>query len=147
MGKQSRRRYGAAGGNSARAGTENKDKDRGLNITDGPEAVVFDAPKQVSKPSGVFKTNIEALAEYVGTSFGKDAHIAAKALRDGEIPQFEDAGTITKEASFMDQVIWKENYLKIQAQERNWEGNNAAIFNLLLPVSYTHLTLPTILLV
>ena len=132
MGKQSRRRYGAAGGNSARAGTENKDKDRGLNITDGPEAVVFDAPKQGSKPSGVFKTNIKALAEYVGTSFGKDAHIAAKALRDGEIPQFEDAGTITKEASFMDQVIWKENYLKIQAQERNWEGNNAAIFNLLL---------------
>ena len=60
MGKQSRRRYGAAGGDSARAGTENRDKEKGLNITDGSETVVFDAPTQGSKLTGVFKTNIES---------------------------------------------------------------------------------------
>lgn len=87
---------------------------------------------QGSNPTGIFKTNIEALAEYVGMAFGKDAHVVSRALQDGELTKFEDPGKIDPTATFMEQVVWKEQYVKVQAQERNWEANDAAIFNLLL---------------
>ena len=56
----------------------------GLSINEGPTDVIFEAPTQGTKPTGIFKTNIEALGKFVGTLFSKDAHIAAKAMRDGE---------------------------------------------------------------
>lgn len=65
---------------------------------------------QDSKLTVIFKTNIEVLAEYVDTSFSKDAHVAAKALRGGELPKLQDSRKIDKTASFMDQVIWKEKF-------------------------------------
>ena len=74
---------------------------------------------QGTKPTGIFKTNIEALAEFVGTSFSKDAHVAAKALRDGEEPMFPKTEDLRDEASFMEQVIWKEQYLAVQGQVKN----------------------------
>ena len=132
MGKQARTRYAKGGTSSAFARTENTRKDRGLNINEGPADVVFEAPTQGTKPTGIFKTNIEVLAEFVRMSFSKDAHVAAKALRDGEetiIPKTED---LRDGASFMEQVIWKEQYLAEQSQIKNWKANNAAIFNLLL---------------
>ena len=132
MGKQGRPRYVKGGTNSALARTENSKKERGLNINEGPADVVFETPTQGTKPTGIFKTNIEALAEFIGTSFSKDAHSAAKALQDREEPAIPKTEDLKDGASFMEQVIWKEKYLAEQSQVKNWTANNVAIFNLLL---------------
>lgn len=79
--------------------------------------------------------------EYVGTSFGKDAHTVAKALRDGNMSVFNKPKDIKEGASFMDQVNWKEKCLEAQAHENFWAVNNVTIFNLLL--QHCTLTLKT----
>ena len=127
MAKQTRSRYAKGSTNSALAGTKNSMKDRGLNINVGPADVPFEAPTKGTKPTGIFETNIEALAKFVGTSFSKDAHLAAKALRDREEPVFPKIEELRDGASFMEQVIWKEQYLAVQSQFKNWQANSAAI--------------------
>ena len=56
MAKQARSRYAKGSTSIALAGTKNSRKDRGLDINGGPADVVFEAPTQGTKPTGIFKT-------------------------------------------------------------------------------------------
>ena len=103
-------------------------KERGLDTLEG---VIFDVSSDGARPGGDFKRYIEALAEYVGTTFKHDAHVAAKALRSREKPDFPKAPDLKEGASFQKQQEWKEEYNTYKKQERNWEENNPAIYNLL----------------
>ena len=66
----------------------------------------------------------------MGTSFLNDAHIAAKALWDGEEPMILKAWNLGDGASFMERMIWKEEFLAEKRQRRNRAADNIAIFNL-----------------
>ena len=125
MTNKNRNRYARAPG-KGHDGTQKKE--RGLDTL---ESVIFDPPSDGARPGGDFKRYIDALAEYVGTTFKHDAHVAAKALRSGEKPDFSKAGDLAENASFQKQQEWKEEYNTYKKQERNWEENNPAIYNLL----------------
>ena len=64
------------------------------------ESVIFNVLSHGAKPGGNLRSYIDALTKHVGSTFKHNPHIAAKALRMGEKPEFPKIKDLKPGAGF-----------------------------------------------